>query len=306
MASGSTGRSDRSASLAWERRIAASRGEKTPINLAGKIRLAVRLAGLLIALIALVPVHYIWRIFAYGSPIPKLFLHIAARIAGARVKRIGTPIRRDVFYISNHVSWVDILAIAGATGTAFVAKAELGEAPLVGWLCRLNRTLFVKREDRLGVAGQIDALREALADNWSITVFPEGTTTDGHSLLPFKSAMLKVLEPPPEGVMVQPVFLDYGDVAEWIGWIGDEGGLNNFMRVLARRGSFELRMHFLPPFSPADHPGRKAIAARAREEIEAALRQSLGREPRPFRHDVPPVRYSAPGSEAERASALDI
>ena len=48
--------------------------------------------------------------------------------------------------------------------------------------------------------GEINALKEALADNWSVTVFPEGTTTDGRSLLPFKSSMLSVLEPPPAGV----------------------------------------------------------------------------------------------------------
>jgi len=124
----------------------------------------------------------------------------------------------------------------------------------VGWLASLNRTVFVKRENRMGVAEQINQLREALADNWSITVFPEGTTTDGQSLLPFKTSMLRVLEPPPADVLVQPVMLDYGEVAEWIGWIGQEGGVNNFKRVLARKGTFPLHLHFLEPFSPAAAP----------------------------------------------------
>lgn len=278
---------------AWELRVAAARGENTPISVAGWLRLTVRALALAALLIVFVPLHYAYRLFAYGSPFPMLFLRYSARICGARVKVEGTHLKRDVFYIANHISWMDILAMAGACGTAFVAKAELAQAPLVGWLASLNRTVFVKRENRMGVAEQINALKEALEDNWAVTVFPEGTTTDGQSLLPFKSSMLSVLEPPPPGVLVQPVFLDYGAVAEWIGWIGEEGGLNNAKRVLARRGTFELRITFLEPFSPEDHRGRKAISLEARRMIEEALCEALGKPLRPFAHDVAPVRYSA-------------
>lgn len=278
---------------AWELRVAAARGETTPISIRGWFRIIRRALMLLALMILFVPLHYAYRIFAYGSPFPMLFLRYAARISGAKVEVIGTHLKRDVFYVANHVSWVDILSMAGACGTAFVAKAELATAPLVGWLASLNRTVFVKREHRMGVAAQINALKEALADNWSVTVFPEGTTTDGQSLLPFKTSMLSVLEPPPPGVLVQPVLLDYGPVAEWIGWIGDEGGLNNAKRVLARKGTFKLRVSFLEPFSPEDFRGRKAISVEARRRIEEALCETLGKPLRPFAHDVPPVRYSA-------------
>ena len=277
------------------RRAAAERGEPSVLTVIEWGRLTLRALGLLALLIIFVPLHYIYRIFKYGSPFPMLFLRYAGRISGARVRTIGTPLRRDVFFIANHVSWIDILSLAGASGTAFVAKAELAETPIVAWLSRLNRTVFVKRENRLGVAEQINLLREALADNWAVTVFPEGTTTDGQSLLPFKTSMLSVLEPPPPGVLVQPVLLDYGpEIGEDLGWIGDETGLNNVKRVLSRRGSFELRMHFLEPFSPEEFRGRKAIGARARAAIEAALLTSLGKPLRVFKHDVVPVRYHAP------------
>ncbi len=278
----------------WSLRQAAARGEKTPLSGIEKFRVARRVAMLLVLMLVFVPLHYLYRVFAYGSPFPMLFLRYTGRLAGARVVRHGTPLRRDVFFVANHVSWVDILALAGASGTAFVAKAELAKAPLVGWLCGLNRTVFVQRENRLGIADQINQLREALRDNWSITVFPEGTTTDGHSLLPFKASLLSVLEPPPPGVMVQPVVLDYGAVAEWIGWIGDEGGLNNFLRVMARKKTFPLHIHFLEPFSPEDFRGRKAIAAEAERRIRTCLEAQLGHPVRPFAHDVPPVRYNAP------------
>jgi len=197
------------------------------------------------------------------------------------------PLRRDVFYIANHVSWLDILSISSASGTAFVAKAELAKAPVVGTLARMNRTVFVEREDRLGVAEQINRLRAALADNWSITVFPEGTTTDGRSLLPFKTPMLKVLEPPPPGVMVQPVLIWYGmETGYEIAWIGEESGKDNALRLLARAGSIKVIVEFLEPFHPRDFPGRKAIAAESRRRIEEALVIEVGAPLMPFRgHD---------------------
>ncbi len=152
---------------------------------------------------------------------------------------------------------------------------------MVGWLASLNRTVYVKRENRLGVAEQINELRDALAENWAITVFPEGTTTDGKSLLPFKTPMLRVLEPPPPGVMVQPVLLDYGDVGEELGWIGEESGIDNARRVLGRKGSFALRVH-LPRALPSPRlpgpqgdrrrkppPDRGGADRRAEASIEA-------------------------------------
>ena len=291
MASASTAKSERKLAKYTAKRLAAARGEKVPLTVAGWVRFTLRAFGIVLLLLAFVPLHYIYRIFAYGSPFPMLFLRFTAWIVGARIKIVGTPLRRDVFFISNHVSWVDILSMAGASGTAFVAKQELSEVPVIGWLCGLNRTVFVKRENRMGVAEQVNALREALQDNWSVTVFPEGTVTDGHSLLPFKSSMISVLEPPPAGVMVQPVVLNYGENAEDIAWIGEESGLHNAMRVMARKGSFRLSLHYLEPFSPVDYRGRKAVAAKAREEIERQLVANLGGPLRDFQHVVEAVRY---------------
>jgi 1-acyl-sn-glycerol-3-phosphate acyltransferase len=273
------------------------RGDKTTLTPPEQLRFWLRALALVLALLLFVPLHYLYRIFRYGSPFPMWFLGTAGWICGARVEKVGTPLRRDVFFIANHISWIDILVLAGASGTAFVAKQELSEVPVIGWLCGLNRTVFVKRENRMGVAEQINDLREALADNWSVTVFPEGTTTDNRSLLPFKTSMLSVLEPPPPGVLVQPVMLDYGAAGEEIGWVGEESGLNNARRVLGRRGAFRVRIHFLEPFSPEEHRGRKAIGAKARAEIEAALVAAAG-PLRDFAHTVAPVRYQPPPTDA--------
>ena len=299
MASASTAKAERRLERYTKKRLAAARGEKVPLTPIGWVRFILRLVGIVLLLLFFVPLHYTYRVFAYGSPFPMLFLRYTARVVGARIEVVGTPLRRDVFFIANHVSWIDILAMAGASGTAFVAKYELSQVPVIGWLCSLNRTVFVKREHRMGVAEQINALKEALADNWSVTVFPEGTVTDGHSLLPFKSSMISVLEPPTPGVMVQPVVVDYGVNSEEIGWIGEESGAHNAMRIMARRGTFKLRLHYLEPFSPEEYRGRKAIAAKAREEIEERLVANLGGPLRDYQHVVDAVRYKPPQAEEQ-------
>ena len=257
-------------------RLDAAAGRPSAITPMGWTRIGFRAVGIIAILIPLVILHYLWRALRQSSPWPRLFLGLTGWIAGARVELSGTPVRRDVVFISNHISWIDILVIAGASGSAFVAKAEIRAAPIVGWLSTLNRTVFVSREDRAGVGEQIDRLREALADTWSVTIFPEGTTDDGRSLLPFKSSLLKILEPAPPGVVVQPLMLDYGADGPDIGWLGNESGANNALRVLARQGSFRVGVRFLEPFSPGEFTGRKAIAAEARVRIAAALSTVLG------------------------------
>jgi len=242
----------------------------------GYIRFALRMLLLLAALVVCIPLHYIWRLLRLPNPWPRTFLKIAAFACGARVKIIGTPIRRDVFFISNHLSWVDIAILGGHSGTAFVSKEEIGNWPIIGWLCKLNDTVFISRSNRMGVAEQINQLRDALEETWAITIFPEGTTTDGSTLLPFKAPLLKVLELPPPGIMVQPIFLNYGENALEIGWTGDESAPSNAWRLLTRRSNFLVEVHFLDPFDPAHYSGRKEIAAEARRRIAVPLSASLG------------------------------
>jgi lyso-ornithine lipid O-acyltransferase len=234
----------------------------------GDIRLAARLLALVLALLLALPLHFLWRLLRLTSPWPMLFLGAVGWIVGARRRTIGISLRRDVVFVSNHLSWMDIPILAGRNGSAFVAKSELRAVPVIGWLCTLNRTLFVRRDDRMAVAAQINELRDALAETWAITIFPEGTTGDGVTLLPFKASLLAVLDPPPPGVLVQPVRVDYGDATTELAWVGDETGASHAGRVLRRRGGFTATLHFCDPFDPRDFPGRKAVAAEARRRIE--------------------------------------
>ena len=223
------------------------------------------------ALLLALPLHGLWRLFRLPSPWPRILLRLIGRIAGARATLVGTPLRRDAFFVANHQSWLDILLLAGSTGTAFIAKGELARVPLIGWLCRLNHTVFVDRGDRSAIAAQVADVRATLDSGWSLAIFPEGTTGDGTALLPFKAPLLSALDPAPLRVRVQPVWIDYGTAMSDIAWLGDEPGLTNVCRVLRRPGSIAATVHLLEPFKPGTVGNRKAIAAAARARIEAAM-----------------------------------
>ncbi|KXU30787.1 acyl-phosphate glycerol 3-phosphate acyltransferase [Sphingobium sp. 22B] len=235
------------------------------------MRLTALAASLLLCLIP----HLLWRAARRRSPWPPRFLALAARSVGARVRIDGHPFQGDSFIIANHVSWVDILALGGATGAAFVAHDGIARWPVIGWLAAQNNTLFVARERRGALSSQLDALRAALAGHQPVALFPEGTTSDGTGLLPFKPSLLSVLLPPPRSVRIQPVHIDYGPATAEISWHSDEPAGANVRRLLERKGRLEVTLRFLEPFDPAICPDRKALAATARERIAASIAAHL-------------------------------
>lgn len=227
------------------------------------------------ALLACLPLHYLWKLAGRRSPWPRHFLALVARAAGMRVRVVGAPLERDVLFLANHLSWLDIVVLAGASGTAFVAKAEVAETPGVGWLAGLNDTVFVARAERSAVRGQADSLRSALGRGQPVALFPEGTTEGGGEILPFRASLLAALYPPLAGVKVQPVALDYGAATGDLAWVGDESGLANVRKVLSRAGTTPVTVHFLAPVDPA-LGDRKTLASAARAEIVEALGSPLG------------------------------
>lgn len=241
------------------------------ISASGRLRIAVRLGAILLLLLACILPCYLWRLFRRHNPWPRIFLGGVAWIAGVDVSIAGNRSRRGAFLLANHISWIDIPAIGGATGAAFVAHDGLTTIPLIRWLCALNDTVFVARHDRASVARQVAAVREAIRDTGALAIFPEGTTADGTELLPFKSSLLSALAPVPPGIVVQPLWLDYGPDATELAWVGDEPGLANFMQVMARTRPIRLTVHFLPPIDGGALAHRKSIAETARNAILRAM-----------------------------------
>lgn len=200
---------------------------------------------------------------------PRFFLQWFGEAMGLDVRIEGTPVPRGVLYVANHLSWLDILALGGATPSCFVSKDDVDGWPLVGMLARIGGTIFIDRGSRRAARGQVDQLGQALLGRQPVALFPEGTTGDGIRLFPFRPALFASVAPPPPGIVVQPVAIDYGAAAAEICWTGDEDLGPNAKMILARPGRLVCTLRFLPPLPRSDD--RKALAAKAQAVIATAL-----------------------------------
>lgn len=246
------------------------------------LRACLRVAGLLLLFLACLMPHLLSKWLLGRSPWPTRFLAAAAWIVGARVRVVGEPLRPHTLLLANHLSWLDILVLGGATGCAFVSKDNLGHG-FIHWLADQNATLYVRRSHRKGARDQALAIGQALGSAKQLALFPEGTTGPGDHLLPFHSSLLDAVAPAPFQVEVRPVALDYGSAASEIGWHG-ESGKDNVLRVLGRKGHLPTMVHCLPPLERSGD--RKLLAHQAREAISAALASS----------GIAPASSSAPAS----------
>jgi len=237
----------------------------------GKLRITIRVSAMAALLIVCLPLFGLCKALRLHNPFPRLFLAGVGWLAGIDVRLAGKPPGPGALLLANHVSWIDIPAIAAANGSAFVGHDGLASVPLLRRLCAMNDTVFIARHDRTSVSAQVAQVRAAIRDTGALTLFPEGTTSDGTGLLPFKSSLLSAVLPLPEGVVVVPVLLDYGAEAAALAWVGEEPGLANFCRILARARPVCLTVHFLPALTGEALKDRKTIAAAARAAIAGAM-----------------------------------
>jgi 1-acyl-sn-glycerol-3-phosphate acyltransferase len=231
---------------------------------------AARIIALVLLFCLCVPLHLVTKALFGRSGWPRRFLGWSAWICGVRVQATDAPIGPHILLVCNHTSWLDILVLAGATGCAFVSKAELGH-PLIHWMAEQNHTLYVRREKRSEAADQAETLRRKLRDPQPLAIFPEGTTGPGTQLLPFRSTLFEAVAPSPPGVSVRPVAIDYGDAAPEIGWF-EESGKDNVLRILSRKRRIPVTVRILDPLPRMND--RKALAHAAREAILDALPSS--------------------------------
>lgn len=237
------------------------------------IRLSFRILLAVVALIVCLTGYFLARPFGRSDAWVQRFLGLAARAFGARVRIEGEPLLHDVLFAANHLSWLDILALGGATGTAFVAKDSIRRWPVVGWLATIGGTIYIDRGSRIAARGQADALGRALMSGRPAAFFPEGTTGDGIALSPFRATLFAAVTPPPPGVRVQPVAIDYGAATAEIVWPDEESPAANARRLIARPGTLAMTLRFLPPIDPAACADRKAMSAAVNSAITAALSQ---------------------------------
>jgi lyso-ornithine lipid O-acyltransferase len=191
----------------------------------------------------------------------------ACRVLGVRVTTHGSMPSSGLL-VSNHLSYLDIVALSSIRPCVFVAKRDVAAWPLFGWLSRAAGTIFVDREHRLAIAGVADLVRDAISRGSLVVLFAEGTSSDGSTVLPFKSALLEsaVQLRCPVATAAISYGLDHGSVADEVCYWRDMTLLPHLLSLFFKR---EIRSScsFSPPKVRCGN--RKQIAHELREEVVA-------------------------------------
>jgi 1-acyl-sn-glycerol-3-phosphate acyltransferase len=173
--------------------------------------------------------------------------------------------------VSNHVSWLDIVALNAVVPSRFVSKAEVADWPVVGRMVTQAGTLFLTRERRRDAMRVLGLMAKGLREGHTLAVFPEGTTGTGHGVLHFHPNLLQAAID--ADVPVQPVALRYADpvqeVSPLAAYVGDTSLLQSLWSVVSARG-LVVHVHVLP-LQAATHADRRALAALLQDQIEAAV-----------------------------------
>jgi 1-acyl-sn-glycerol-3-phosphate acyltransferase len=189
---------------------------------------------------------------------------------------IGTPIREPGAYVANHVGWLDIVTLNASKPLYFVAKAEVRGWSGIGWLARGTGTVFIRR-NRTEAAAHTKVFEDRLIAGHHLLFFPEGTSTDGKLILPFKTTLFEAFfaERLRDKLSVQPITLRYhppkGADARHYGWWGDMEFGSSLLHVLATPGRGRVEVIYHPPLSVAEADNRKTLA----KASETAVRHGL-------------------------------
>lgn len=181
----------------------------------------------------------------------------------------GAPLNSGRMTVANHVSWLDIITIGACEPTRFVAKSEIAHWPIAGWLSNAAQTFYIRR-GKGGARPLLDKLIPHLASGGTVTVFPEGTTTDGRQVLPFHPRLFAAAVD--AQMPVQPIAIRYGvshNGADIAPFIGDDDLVSHVLRLL-KEPQLMAEVHYCAPVRTADL-SREQAATAAQQSIEAIV-----------------------------------
>lgn len=220
---------------------------------------------------------------------PNWYHRQVCRLLGIRLNVTGGVAPGAVLIVANHTSWLDIVVLSALAPVSFVAKREVDGWPFVGSLARLQRTVLVDRERRTSAGDTASEIRSRLDQGDKLVLFPEGTSSDGNRVLPFRSALFGAVMPGRSeegaqragGAVVQTVTLAYTRLhgvpltrgeKPLVGWYGDmEMGAHAWQ--LLQAGPLDVEIRVGEPMPLEQFASRKELA----QATEAEVREGLAR-----------------------------
>ncbi|MEM1288756.1 MAG: lysophospholipid acyltransferase family protein [Pseudomonadota bacterium] len=251
-----------------------------------------KLLPLAVVLIVLAPfqiVANVFRLRTISGLLPMIFHKCGLWCLGVRVRVEGAPLATGsalpgpALMVSNHVSWLDIIIVSSVMPVRFVAKDDVETWPVIGWLAKLQNTLFVSRTRRQATGQMADAMQEALNAGDRVAFFPEGTSSDGGQVLPFLSSLFGSVMGAEAHAPVQPYVIAYvrrdglvitrGERAS-LGWYGDLDFVPSLLGILLG-GPLDVALVLLEPRYPEELGSRKQMAKRLEDDVRRTLAHRL-------------------------------
>ena len=211
-----------------------------------------------------------------------------------RVRVVGEPVREHaVLFVSNHVSWADILAIGSIIPIAYVSKSEIAGWPLVGTAAKAQRTVFVDRSRRHQTGDAIAEIVKRLAGGTSVVLFAEGTSSDGNRVLPFRSALMGAVKEASaraeSGILIQPMSICYTGLngipmgrqhRPTVAWYGDLDFMPH-IKAFIERGAVDAVVSYGEPVAADGTADRKAMTRSLEGAVRKITSDTLRGRPRP-------------------------
>ena len=209
-------------------------------------------------------------LFGQSRPITPYISQFVCRVAflliGIGYTRIGIPMAGAGAIVANHTSWLDIFALNASKRIYFVSKSEVASWPGIGWLARATGTVFIAR-DRSQAVAHVQMFRLRLGYGHKLLFFPEGTSTDGQQVIPFKPTLFAAFFDASlrDTLAIQPVSVVYsapnGFDLRHYGWWGDMNLATHLLKILAHTPQGSVTVIYHNPVMVSDFKDRKELAA---------------------------------------------
>lgn len=188
---------------------------------------------------------------------------------------------KNFLTVGNHMSYMDVFILASVHPTLFVTSVDMGETPVLGQVTRQAGCIFVERRNRTTIEKDVRQMTDALSHGINVTIYPEGTSTNGLHVLPFKKALLTAAIE--AQVDILPVVLKYTEIDgepfsaknnDKIAWYGDMDFAPHFLKLMNTK-SLKAELHFLDPIRVTKESTRHELAAQAESQIRSIYLSGL-------------------------------
>lgn len=211
----------------------------------------------------------------FSSALITTWLHLVTRCLGLKIKTYGTALSKKTLFVSNHLSWLDVLVLGSLIPTHFLSKNEVKSIPILGWFATRSGTLYIKRGNKQSASEARNHITTALNQQHNSLIFAEGTTTDG-TIKKFHSRLMQSAID--AQAMVQPIAIFYpvtDEISHKIEnnsatfYVGDMTLLASVNLALQEK-NIDVIVHYLEPLNSAGKT-RDEISQYAYNEVKKAL-----------------------------------